>query len=119
MYCSYCGSPLVNDPQAKFCPQCGAEITLSVFQQEEKLNKGMVVASAIMVGLLFVNILLRYTVMRQGVTQIRIAYGFLGLLSSCYPFVLAYYSTMQKYRNLLLILGCVQVTWAIISWFMY
>lgn len=119
MYCSHCGSPLINDPQAKFCPQCGAEVMLLGIQQEEKLNKGMVVASAIMVGLLFVNILLRYTMMHQGLTQIKITYGFLGLLSSCYPFVLAYYSTMQKYRSLLLILGCVLIIWAVISWFMY
>jgi hypothetical protein len=113
MYCTHCGTPL--DPEAKFCRQCGMTVVTGQ-ATEEKLNKGMVIASFVMVLLVTINFVISFIMKTGAFHSVRLFFFITGLLSSVPYFILAYHSTIQKYKTLLIIFGLILIFLDLFSW---
>lgn len=107
MHCINCGALL--EPEAKFCADCGTPV-ITTQASENRLHKGMVTAAGLIVAGSVLGLIARFTMMRSGsLFNFRLVYSLIGLLTVSVPFVLAYYSSISRYRTLLLGSGIVLV----------
>lgn len=102
-----CGALLA--PEANFCADCGIAV-ITTQASENRLHKGMTIAAVLIVAGALLGLVAQLSVMRSAsLFNFRLIFSLIGLLTVSVPFVLAYYSTISKYRTILLVSGAILV----------